>query len=101
MTVTAKTGGESPGIRTNVEFARPPAGDRGRSRQDFAKVNRNVHDVIDPGFEQLQRVLEHFQAAHGDDGSRRSLAHRPRQTDARIHVPEQEGIDRCQVRLAC
>ena len=42
---------------------------RWEKREDFP-VHRHVHDIVDARFEQLERVLEHFLAAHGDDGSR-------------------------------
>jgi len=60
-----------------------------------------MHHVVDAGFEKLQRVLEHLETAHGDDRSRRSLAHRPRKTSACVEIPQKKGVDRRQIRLTC
>ena len=70
------------------QIAVPAAGDCGCSGENFAKMNRNVHHVVDTGFEQLQRVLEHLVAAQGNDRSRRPLAHRPRKPSAFIEFAQ-------------
>ena len=62
-------------------------------------MDRHVNHIVHARFEELKRVLEHLLAAHGDDGSRGPLAHRPWQASAGVAVPQKEGIDGCQVRF--
>src|SRR4051812_35503036 len=88
-----------PGLAGPRQFPDPAARNRGRSGEDLAEVNRHVDDVVDARFEELQRVLEHLLAAHGDDGSRGALAHRPRQASAGVAIPEEEGVHRGQIRF--
>lgn len=88
-----------PGFAGPRQLAHPATCDRSRSGEDLTQMDRHMDDVVYAGFKQLQRVLEHLLAAHGDDRSHGALAHRPWQAAAGIAVPQKKGIDGCQIRF--
>lgn len=69
----------------------------GGANEDLADVDWGVDDVVDAGFEQLDRMLEQFEIVQRDDWRAAAIANAARQARSIRAIAQKECVDGAQV----